>query len=252
MYRLVIFAILLIGSAHAQDRPTTGLMYNSAEWSNLQYDCTMQVGSTLNCSFTQTSVRKQSSGKSLQDEVKKAVEAARSEKMKPEDCDQVDKITNAVKNPDPKGPGYNEVRTMPPKARDDLLKMTGSLSEYCKTPNDQTAAKMAAITFDRESRTCSVSANNFSLSFKRVDGSQTWTSNVGPTGQCGVVTIARMEQDPKHPLFYNYVQKKVITNPSAKAVGTLSCSELDQAEQKYQWQSREIFGQCDYIKFGYF
>jgi len=200
----------------------------------------------------QTSVRRESGSKTLKDEVAKALVLLKTEKpLKPEQCTEFEQMISIIKNPDPMAEGYAGIAAMDSRAKDDLLKSLSAAVEFCRNPTEQNLTKVTTLGFERETRTCIIRANNFSLQFKRVAGSQTWASNNGPAGLCGVVTIARLEPDAKYPTFYNYIQKKVVTNPSESMFGNMKCSDLDQNETKYLWQSREIYGKCDYIKFGF-
>ena len=248
-------ATFVIASAgHAQNYPTTGTIYNTSEWSSLEYECELQTADSVNCNMTQASVRRESGGKTLQEEIAKAVAQFKTEKqpLKPEDCAHWEQAVEKIKNPKPGDDGYAELKSLEPPVKDDLLKSTVALVDFCKSPSEQTMAKLTTITFEREARTCIVGTNYFSLQFKRVAGSHTWASNTGPDGLCGVVTIARLEPDAKYPNFYNYVQKKVVTIPSASMLGKAKCSDMiEQGEYKFVWQSRDIYARCDYIKFGF-
>ncbi|NOJ46052.1 hypothetical protein [Bradyrhizobium archetypum] len=249
----VVVSVLLPVFAHAQNRPTTGIIYNTSEWSSLHYECHLQTDGTLNCNMTQASVRRESGGKKLQEEIAKSVAQLKTEKpLKAEECAQWEQTVEKIKNPKPGDEGYTQLSAMEPPAKQDLLKSVSAVIEFCKNPSEQAMVKLTTLNFDRESRTCIVGTNNFALQFKRVSGSQTWASNNGPDGHCGVVTVARLEPDAKYPTFYNYVQKKVVTIPSASMLGNMKCSDMiEQGEYRFVWQSRDIYARCDYIKFGF-
>ena len=76
----------------------------------------------------------------------------------------------------------------------------------------------------------------------------------GPEGPCGIVQLSRFEKDPDDDsrFFWLYFSKKAVTNPRGKLLLGMQCSDLDETEYKYDWRSREIYAQCDYIKFGLF
>ncbi|MEY9180364.1 hypothetical protein ABIG06_002286 [Bradyrhizobium sp. USDA 326] len=245
-------AALLPVLAHAQSQPTTGFIYNTSEWSSLQYECHLRPGGNLDCQMTQASVRRQGGGKKLQEEISKALALLKTEKpIKQEECSQWEQAAEKIKNPKPTDEGYAQLSSMEPPAKQDLLKTMSALVEVCRNPNEHTMTKLTTLNYERETRTCIVGTNSFSLQFKRVPGSQTWASNTGPDGLCGVVTVARLEPDPKYPTFYNYIQKKVVTIPSA-SFGDVKCSDLiEQGEYKFVWQSRDIYARCDYVKFGF-
>jgi hypothetical protein len=243
---------LMSNISFAQDRPSYGLIYNATEWSSLQYECAPQADGSLNCNMEQASVRRESGSKTLKDEIAKALVQLKTEKpLKPEQCAEFEQMVSVIKNPAPAAQGSLGIQAMDPRAKDDLLKSMSAAAEFCRNPTEQTLTRLTTLGFEKETRTCMVHANNFSLQFKRVAGSQTWASNNGPAGLCGVVTVARLEPDPKYPTFYNYIQKRVVTNPSESMFSNMKCSDLDQGETKYLWQSREIYARCDYIKFGF-
>jgi hypothetical protein len=246
-------AVMLPTLAHGQSHPTTGIIYNPTEWSSLQYECQLQTDESLNCSMTQASVHRENRSRKLQDEIAKAVAQLKTEKpLKPEECAQWEQAIEKIKNPKPSDEGFAQLSAMEPPAKQDLLKSVSALVDFCKNPNEQTIVKLTTVGFEKEARTCIIGTNSFSLQFKRVPGSQTWASNNGPNGLCGVVTVARLEPDAKYSNFYNYIQKKVVTIPSATMLGDMKCSEgIDQGEYKFVWQSRDIYARCDYIKFGF-
>jgi hypothetical protein len=68
----VAVAVLLPAFSHAQNYPTTGIIYNTSEWSSLHYECELQTDGTLNCNMTQASVRRESGSKKLQEEIAKS------------------------------------------------------------------------------------------------------------------------------------------------------------------------------------
>jgi hypothetical protein len=252
MYRIVALLLLVTTSAFAQDRPTVGLAYNMSEMSSIQYQCSMEGAATLKCDMTQSAVRKKTFGRNLRQEVAAAVAALKSQKPpKPEDCSQFADLAKAIRNPSaaPANADTKRFEALSTVEKDDLLRMSDTLVVFCQNHNADTAGRLAAVTFDRDSRSCVVSSHNFSMRFRRVQQSNTWTSNDGPDGPCGAITVASMEQDPKYPTFWNYVQKRVVTNPSANWMGNAQCSAMDQSEVRYNWQTRESYGHCDYIEF---
>jgi hypothetical protein len=172
--------------------------------------------------------------------------------LKPEECAQREQAVEKIKNPKPSDDGYAQLKSLEAPAKEDLLRSVSALVDFCKSPSEQTMVKLTTLGFEKEARTCIVGTNNFSLQFKRVAGSQTWASNNGPDGLCGVVTVALLEPDAKYPNFYNYIQKKVVTIPSASMLGNMKCSDMiEQGEYKFVWQSRDVYARCDYIKFGF-
>ena len=104
---------------------------------------------------------------------------------------------------------------MPVEQRQDMVKLFTALVNYCRSPSAATMTEMVRTEHEKETRTCLVSANPFTQTFKRVAGSNNWTSNDGPNGPCGTVVISRLQKDPKYPL-WSYITRKTITNPNGE------------------------------------
>jgi hypothetical protein len=238
--------------AQAQERPFSGTMQNTKEWSSIDFDCSKDTSGLLNCQMIQASVRKQSASNELREELSGALTQFKTDKpMKAEECAQFEQIVGWMRNPQtaPKTDAAKDVAGMAPKAREDAVKMLSALIDHCRAPTEQTVTKLVTAGFDQKTRTCLVSTHRFSIKFKPVESSNVWTSNDGPNGPCGVITVAQMEPDPKYPTMWNYTQRKIITNPNATAYGTMKCSQLDQSEVNYSWLKKDVFAGCEYIKF---
>ena len=147
--------------------------------------------------------------------------------------------------------GKLKLSKMPVQQRQDMVKSATTLLNYCRSPSAATMTEMIRAEHEKNTRTCSVSANPFTQTFKRVTGSNNWTSNQGPNGPCGTVNISRWQKDPKYPM-WNYITRRTITNPNGEWFPGASCSKLDQAEYVYEWMPEDTFTKCDYVKFGLF
>lgn len=256
MKKAVLLSALSIVCSHAvaaDDRPMSGLVFSTTEWSSLQYECSLQGDGQIFCSMAQASVSRTFDGRSLKEQIAKGLTSLKTDKpMKPEECDGLDKMVAMVKSPQSAPErAAKEIMAMDPMQKNDILKSLSAAVEFCRAPSAETMTKLVSVNFEKDSRTCNVSAHQFTMVFKKVDDNA-WASNVGPSGPCGVVTIARLEREPGEKLFWNYVQRKVVTNPNATAIGAMKCSELDEQEYRYSWRSREIYAKCDYVKLGLF
>src|SRR5438128_1637657 len=70
---MTVFAISsCVTSASAQDAPSVGLLYNTKEIHSLVYRCEPARGSTIECEFTQTAVRKKTKPEDLAARLKEA------------------------------------------------------------------------------------------------------------------------------------------------------------------------------------
>lgn len=248
IYRLAALLLFVATSAFAQDRPTTGLAYNAKEMSSLQYRCSLEGADILKCDMVQSAVRKKTSGRSLREVVASALAGLKNERPpSPENCSGSGELAKMIRNPTT---APERIQAMSATEKKDLLTLDENLAAFCQDQSAETVRKMVTAGYERDSRSCRVSSNDFSMRFRRVQRSNTWTSNDGPNGPCGTITVASMEQDPQEPMFWNYVQKRVVTNPSANWIGNAQCSAMDQSETRYNWQSQEAYVHCDYIEFG--
>ncbi len=249
-----LLLLLATSAAFGQERPTIGLAFNTKEMSSIQYNCSLEGAAILKCDMIQTAVRKKTGSRNLRQEVAAAVAAVKTEKPPTAaECSRFAELGNAVRNPSmasAKPDFQTKLRAMSDTEKKDLLSLSDVFAAYCQNQNADAAGRMAAITFDRDSRTCRVVSHQFSMRFRRVQQSNTWTSNDGPDGPCGAITVASMEQEPQSPMLWNYVQKRVITNPSANWMGSAQCSAMDQSETRYNWQPSASYAGCDYIEFG--
>lgn len=230
-----------------------GLVHNTSELSSIRFECrSTRDPDVITCDMVQVSVRKQSTPSELKEKLDKAVAHWKDEKpMSAEECDRLTKMVfaltiNAVDLPQE---AQTKISAMPTEQKQDMSKLFTALSKHCKNPSAATISEVARIGHEQETRTCSVSANPFAQTFRRVAGSNTWTSNDGPNGPCGTVLVSSLQRDPKYSL-WTYVTQKTITNPKGELLPGLACGKLDQSQIVYDWKSEEKFAKCDYIKFG--
>jgi hypothetical protein len=256
-HKLLLTAIVILwsASAFAQDKPTTGLAYNTREWHSMQFDCrSTRDPDVVTCDMVQVAIRKQAEVAELKEKINQALAQFPNEKRMPqEECNSYSKTIAALGGATADLPeeGKLKLSKMPMEHRQAMVKLITALLNHCRSPSAATMTEIASTVHEQETRTCLVSANPFTQTFKRVAGSNNWTSNEGPSGPCGTVVIARLQKDPKYPL-WNYITRKTITNPNGEAFPGLSCSKLDQTEYVYDWKSEDKFTKCDYIKFGMF
>ena len=76
----------------------------------------------------------------------------------------------------------------------------------------------------------------------------TWASNEGPDGLCGVVTVSRLNRVPAGTTkFWVYTTKSVVSNKDGEF-----CKMLDEGEHFYDWRGGgDRFMGCDYIEMGF-
>jgi hypothetical protein len=254
---ILIIAWACVSFAQAEDQPTSGFLYNTGETSSLTYQCTPTRANEINCDFTQTSVRRKADPNNLQKELQNARTAFASEKPLPADvCSGSEKFLNALRTGDTSGlpdPSFtsrqlNAMSAGQKKATEEIISATVA---YCRAPSEANFLNIAKIDFLRKTRTCVAASNEFKQTFKRVQMSNTWTSNEGPTGPCGVVNVSRFESEKGQAsgaTFFRYITRKIITEPKGRAF-VLQCSDLDEAEYTYDWRSKEHYLACESIEF---
>ena len=69
------------------------------------------------------------------------------------------------------------------------------------------------------------------------------------SGVCGSIYISTMKSTSG--ILWEFTTKKIVTNKDNKD-GLIACSELDESEQSYSWQSQPKPFECKYIDFGMF
>lgn len=273
------FLGLFASAANASEYPTVGLVYNLKEDSSITYNCKLSnANNRLYCDFIQTSVRK----KAKVDELERKLADARvhyqqslQRASEPKDCAVFSvmylvltgkmNVNDGVKRAPEWGGDPAEFRKGIEKARleakadPSLIETMRLVASACQTPSEEAFLALARADHARSVKTCLVSSGQFSQEFVWVSDygkSGAWVVAMQPTGPCGVVNLSRFEMDratTKNVLFWNYVARKAVTNPSGEIVPGLACSSLDQAEYPYTWkQSRSDRLQCEYVVFSPF
>lgn len=93
---------LFTNLAHAEDRPTLGLLYNVKETGSLNYDCRLE-GDTLACEFTQISVRLKSTPAQRASELDKARKNSPQlqREFDKKECAQIEGLASAIQGGEP-------------------------------------------------------------------------------------------------------------------------------------------------------
>lgn len=259
MHRFTIIAagLLAATSAAGQERhPTFSTVYNTVDRSSLQYTCTPTSNqSEISCAFVQVSVRKAARPDDLQKKIDAAVEEVRQGKQSfsAKECEGFDTVLSVLDGkttgPDPeKAKAY--LSKLAPKERVDSRRAMAALIKHCRQPSEASAKELVQIEHDKNMRTCKVNSHEFKQTLRQTSA-KTWTVISQPSGDCGVVNLDRFEEASSlgNLKFWDYYSRKAVTNPNGLIFGTMKCSEMDQREYKYQWQSETYHVGCDYISF---
>jgi hypothetical protein len=137
------------------------------------------------------------------------------------------------------------------RERSDAEQNVAMLVAFCKTPNEENALSMARAAFQRDVKSCRLYMANYSQTFRRITA-DSWASNEGPDGLCGVVTISRLERvNAGTSQFWVYTTKRVVNNKSS-ASSPQFCKTLDESEHFFDWKGGgERFVGCDYIEMNF-
>lgn len=253
-----VVGIWLVGasSASAEEAPSTGLLYNTKEAHSLVYRCQQNLDNSLDCEFTQTAVRKKTKPDDLNFKLNQAREEFRAGvKMSADECKMYKDMNDVFegRKKAPKEEGLKEITEMQKK---DLLKMTKSMMEFCKSKTEENFLNFVRLGHEKDTRTCKVSANTYKQAFRFVQdhlsNAGAWVVQSTPEGPCGIVQLSRFEPErlkDSKLVFWKYLARKAITNPQGSFFPGASCKGLDEGEYVYDWRSKEHSLGCDYVEF---
>lgn len=250
-------------STAGDDWPTVGLVYNTKEASSIAYECSLTEQDLLECSLTQTTVRKKASMEDLEPKLAEVMSLFKKEGKKgvigQSDCvpmKQLMEVLDGKRNP-PKG--SEKLQQMGPIEKRDLRELAEAMLAVCTNASEATIRRFMQVAIAKDSRTCLVNSNPFKQAFVRVtdysSGKDKWVARSSPEGVCGAVNLSRFE--PVESVsggisFWNYVAKKSITNPTGTIDGRAVCAGFDEREYLYEWKSSDHYLGCDYIEFSSF
>jgi hypothetical protein len=248
---------LSVVGATAQDRPTMGMVHNTVEANALTYDC-RPVGSELECSFVQTSVRRKAKPEDLAEALRKGRENyPEFKRTSAKECQGYAGLYEAVaSNRPPAGADAKKfvesIARLHPSQKADMTKLLERARDMCSDFSEAKFLDFVRTGHERDTRVCKVSSHTFKQRFRQVDTNGPWVVADSPNGPCGVVNVSRFEFEAGSygGKFWRYLSKKVVTNPRGEMLPGMACSSLDEREYLYDWRSEERFLGCDYVEFG--
>lgn len=263
--------------ALATDAPlSVGTVHNTRDNGWISYECDPVEDDRLTCVMTQVMIRKKLSPSQVEAKYQEAVRGwpealAKEYKTAPdrimdgkemkELCSMASAYVGLLRGSG-NGAGLPpeavaSVRTQSAIQKRDNEQQFGAILDSCASKNLDGMRRSTRLALERDARTCTVSTNRFQQTFRPVrnlDGKLTsWTfADTTPQGECGVVQMSRFRPaDPDgktDTIFWQYVAKKAIANPDGSFF-LASCKDLDESETLYDWRSKEIALQCDYIEY---
>jgi hypothetical protein len=266
-------ALLLLGMTQfsfGQEAPTSGIVYDTIDKSSITFECSAPVGIKMDCKFNQTAVRP----KAKPDELSQKLDVARAEFKKANgkvtDVDACHAIHAAVQYLDgkmslddaivaakiaPERRGQFHEGTVTMRREPESLDALRATDQLCKDPSEEHYLELARLNFQKDTRTCYVSSNAFTQSFQYApnpEGKGAWVVNDGSFGICGVINISRFEigGEGYGMSFWNYISRKVVSNPEGDFMGKKCGAVLDTTEHPFVWNSPgEQRLQCTFIEF---
>ncbi|MDK9556100.1 hypothetical protein QQF73_00585 [Marinobacter sp. M216] len=227
------------------------MLSGEIENDGLQYHCKLGVSEILSCDFTQVSISSVKDASDWPGERRKIIEEFEGmsddqlSKQAESICEyskqledilagRVELPTNGIG-----GPRKSEFKAL-------IKKLAPLATDFCSEPSVEHMLAMTEITFDRETRTCQVTINNFSQHFK--ESASGWSVVSEPDGQCGIVQLSKFEQEDDG-IFWRYTARKAITNPQNETAFGFACDKLDETAYPYSWESVEKAVDCDFIRY---
>jgi hypothetical protein len=119
--------------------------------------------------------------------------------------------------------------------------------DVCKKPTPENAARFFKSMLEQDQRTCKVHNDYSQSEYTWNPQTNSWTTQEGPTGPCGTVTVGTLTQDPK-TRFWSYVEKKLHTSPKGALANGLSCEKFPDQTMNYKWQTTSTLEGCEYIE----
>jgi hypothetical protein len=257
MFRIVAVLLIAMSPALAADkRPGFSLVYDTKENSGLQINCSDVTANEIKCDLKQISIFKKAKEGQLQQKVEEARQQFRSApktQMDAKQCSEFEDTLTYLRsgNANVSADVRSNLQKLSRRERQDLEQNTAMLVAFCKNPTEEVMANIARYTYEKDTKTCSILTAQYSQVFQRLTG-DSWVSNEGPDGLCGVVTISRLERvSAGSSGFWVYTVKRVVTN-KASASSPQICGSLDESEHFFDWKGGgDRFVGCDYIEMGF-
>ena len=268
-FLILILVLGLSPASFGQDYPTIGTVYNTKEDSAVTHDCKLR-GSELHCEMNQTFIRQELKESEvpkrrgqliaqISDEEKNAAGFRQTCKELSEGYDQLEGI---LKKPDNQltSKERDGIKRLSKHSLDKLRGLMSVHQAHCLNPTTKTREALASHMITTETKSCRVGSNHWQEVFVRSRGlesgnigsSSSWVTKGEPTGACGVLLVNRFELDTSDPAskfkFWNYIARKVVTNPSGELLLGVKCSSLDESTHRHVWQSQEIGLDCRTVK----
>jgi hypothetical protein len=261
IYKSLPLILMLFLNSICEEFPQGGLFTTESQNSALLVFCNKIDSDNLECEFTQISVR----NKVKEDDWKKKTAAAQAnfkeflKELERDACDSMDLYLDYIQD---KAKSKNSIlheyfEKMSGEEKQNAISHFKSIKQVCKSKNVDDYLKMERKMFDKDLKTCNISAYPYKQRFKLVkdksSGTFSWLADGTPSGPCGIVQLARFVPiDVSGITSWEYVARKEVTNKNATSNTPIKCSEFDESKMIYELGSNIRQVGCEYIEFTYF
>lgn len=257
MLRISVFLLLIVSPAHAaEEKPGFGMVYDTKENSGLQMNCKEASWNEVRCDFKQIAIFKKAKESELQQKIEEARQqfiSAPKDQIVPKDCSEFENTLSYLRGgkSNISSDVRSNVQKLTKRERQDLEQNTAMLVAFCKNPTEENAVSMARFALQKDAKTCRIYTSQYSLTFQRITA-DTWASNQGPDGLCGVVSVSRLERVVTgSSSFWVYTTKRVVNNKRSSSSPEI-CKSLDESEHFFDWKGGgERFVGCDYVEMNF-
>jgi len=267
-YRFLIGTLLLLPActlyAEAEEihYPTTSRVYHPDERGIIDIKC-HRMGNTspysnITCDFMQTNISYAINPANLKEETEKDFKKLDKQFVESVTDKELKELTNPklckkLKENTVKGKMLQMKAEYPIKYKMMNIYRDISCNAKSKVNIKKLFKEMAVLENKLKSKTCKIWNNNWSeeFTFKRNSNKYYWTSTTEATGECGIINISNLKQDPEWDWSWDYESRRIITNPEGSALGLIKCKDFDERTVKYSGRSKDYPMHCETIKFGY-
>lgn len=229
-------------------QPTYGTLIGSSDGDILHYECMSGSGlGELSCNFTQVLLSNESSPEDLENELARIPQMLADASMF-DGCEvalaEFDDTILRVERGEPMEDGL--VLDWDTDEVEYFKKVLARLADMCANRTAESIEALLRVNHEREAMTCRPFVNGYRQTFSQVSESL-WVVDDGPTGQCGIVQVSRLDQSEGDGVLWEYTAQKVISNPTGISEAGISCSALSEEPVLYTWRSGAQRINCTFI-----
>ncbi|WP_192177586.1 hypothetical protein [Mesorhizobium amorphae] len=248
------FLVVPFGHAAAADFPNSGIVQGLQDNANLYFTCDPPQIDKLKCHFRQISVPKPTKDETEKRIAKGIADALNASPKEMEACQGMGPTIEALKagkvppntNPEQFTARWNR---LPEEERAQTLAILETGAKFCANRNPKMAEAFVRASEDVHGSTCVVSTLSFDQEFTLNPNTNKWQATEQNSDVCGTIAYSELYRAPDSGAFafWNYSTKNIITNPNGKQWNGQTCSNQDQSEHQFSWQTKDFYLECKYV-----